>query len=150
MARLLKVTDEQAMLSLGARLADVISGVGLVFLKGDLGAGKSTLVRGFMQGLGFTGRVKSPTFTLVEPYEIDDKTIYHMDLYRLADPEELEFIGIRDMLDGHAVCLVEWPEKASGMLGEPDIIIDISYLGESREVRLSASNDSVQQAFNEL
>jgi len=150
MSEMIFIPDEKAMLDFGAKLAGIIASPALVFLQGDLGAGKSTLVRGFMHGLGFQGRVKSPTYTLVEPYEMNDKTIYHMDLYRLADPEELEFIGIRDILSGTSLCMIEWPEKAGGMLGEPDISIKISSMDTGRNIKLSGLNEQAMAVINEL
>lgn len=126
------------MEALGRRLA-AASRPGLrMHLQGELGAGKTTLVRGFLRGLGHPGRVKSPTYTLVEPYLIDNKRIYHFDLYRLAEPEELEAIGVRDYLDGHSLCLIEWPERAAALLGEPDLLLAISLEGQGRRVRLAA------------
>jgi len=127
------------METLGGRLA-AVSRPGLrIHLQGELGAGKTTLVRGFLRGLGHTGRVKSPTYTLVEPYLVDNKRIYHFDLYRLADPEELEAIGVRDYLDGVSLCLIEWPERAAALLGGPDLLLAISLEGEGRRLRLSAA-----------
>ena len=144
------VPDEDAMTALGVRLAAKFTGPGLIYLQGDLGAGKSTLARGFIHGQGYAGHVKSPTYTLVEPYELADRTIYHMDLYRLADPEELEFIGIRDLLTDDAICLVEWPDKGRGVLPEADLLISIRSNRDGREVSIEALTDRMRKIINEL
>ncbi|HEC28011.1 MAG TPA: tRNA (adenosine(37)-N6)-threonylcarbamoyltransferase complex ATPase subunit type 1 TsaE [Gammaproteobacteria bacterium] len=144
------IQDEAAMLAQGASLADCFPGQGVIYLRGDLGAGKSTLARGFIRAMGFAGPVKSPTYTLIEPYEIAGKTVYHLDLYRLSDPEELEFIGIRDIQGGNAICLVEWPEKGQGILPEPDIDILIKYLGEGREVSIGTGRPEFKAIINRL
>lgn len=104
----------------------------LVFLQGELGAGKTTWVRGLLRGLHYDGSVKSPTYTLVESYELDPCNVYHFDFYRLDDPDELEHLALRDYLDGRGVCLVEWPERGMGFLPEPDCRVVIEYDNEGR------------------
>lgn len=133
----LYVADEHAMTQFGARIAQITAGHGLIFLEGDLGAGKTTLSRGIIRGLGHVGSVKSPTFTLVEPYEIGDIRAFHFDLYRLVDPEELEFLGIRDYFEDDALCLIEWPQKGAGFLPKPDLTITISPQAGGRSLILS-------------
>ncbi|MGE8190434.1 tRNA (adenosine(37)-N6)-threonylcarbamoyltransferase complex ATPase subunit type 1 TsaE [Pseudomonas sp. NPDC086278] len=132
----LYLADEEAMTAFGARIAKTTEGHGLIFLEGDLGAGKTTLSRGIIRGLGHVGAVKSPTFTLVEPYEIGDIRAFHFDLYRLVDPEELEYLGIRDYFDDDALCLIEWPQKGAGFLPKPDLTITISPQDSGRSLKI--------------
>ncbi len=146
----LYVEGEEAMQALGARLAAVVGTHGTLYLHGDLGAGKTTLSRGLIRGYGHTGKVKSPTFTLVEPYEIGEQRIFHFDLYRLVDPEELEFMGIRDYLDGNALCLVEWPERGQGVLPKADLDITITPHGSGRLLRLTPQGARGEQWCAEL
>lgn len=132
----LPLESAQATEDLGARLARFVTPGCVLYLRGELGAGKTTLVRGLLRALGHEGSVKSPTFTLVEPYEIDDKRIFHLDLYRLAGAEELEFIGIRDFLAENSIIVVEWPERGQGALPAADLDVAIAYAGEGRLCRI--------------
>ena len=129
--------DEAATIALGAELLDLLTGAPLVFLHGQLGAGKTTLVRGILRALGHDGSVKSPTYTLLEPYDVAGRTIYHFDLYRIGGTEELDFIGIDELMDADAIKLVEWPERGAGRLPEPDVVIRLSLEGEGRRVEVS-------------
>ncbi|MCX7064061.1 MAG: tRNA (adenosine(37)-N6)-threonylcarbamoyltransferase complex ATPase subunit type 1 TsaE [Proteobacteria bacterium] len=134
------VADEAAMLEYGALLGKSLAPSELVFLVGELGMGKTTLARGILRGLGFTGHVKSPTYTLVEPYEFAETRVYHFDFYRIVDPEELQYIGLDDLLGEHAIKLVEWPERARGRLPLPDRIVRISRHGYGRAIEHEKAN----------
>lgn len=138
------LTDEQSTLEFGAKLAKQLPAKGVVFLHGPLGAGKTTLVRGLIQAAGHSGSTKSPTYTIVEPYQLADRKFYHFDLYRIADPEELEYMGFRDYLDENALCLIEWPEKGGDFLPKADLVLSLSYEGEQRSIKLKVNNPEWQ------
>ena len=197
----LQTIDEQAMTELGAQLARFSIKGSIFYLDGDLGAGKTTLVRGFLRALGYEGAVKSPTFTVVEPYNLDNNKlydynelyddlkldgndldmvqketpsrvqkraqtradlvhthlesdqslkIYHFDLYRLEEPEELEYMGIRDYLDGQAIALIEWPEKGYGVLPEADVLIKITHQKQGRGVELLSQSENGANIVSKL
>lgn len=151
--RRLFLEGEQETEQLGRELARRVSesGQGLVvYLDGDLGMGKTTLSRGVMRGLGHEGAVKSPTYTLVEPYEDLRPLAYHFDLYRLGDPEELEYMGIRDYFAGDNLCLVEWPERGKGVLPEPDLEVHLETRGEGRSVVMRARSERGADIINGL
>ena len=137
--KLFDVRDEEAMLRYGGMLAMAAEFPCMIYLAGPLGAGKTTFVRGFLTALGHQGPVKSPTYTLVEPYQLRPGACYHFDLYRLNSAEELENMGMRDYLSAYACCLVEWPERGQGVLPEPDLAIDIQYAShQGRNLLLKA------------
>ena len=149
------IPDEGTMLRFGKKLAEVLvkqpqDNAIVLYFNGDLGAGKTTLTRGMVQGLGYQGNVKSPTYTLVEEYNIAGKMIYHFDLYRLADPEELEFMGIRDYFADNTICLIEWAEKGAALLSPPDLLVNIGYAENARNIELVAQSTMGQQIIQQL
>lgn len=137
----LELADSEATEQLGARLAERLPDALIVYLHGDLGAGKTTLARGLLRALGHEGAVRSPTYTLIEPYRVGEHTLYHLDLYRLADPEELDYLGLRDFLGEPCVLLVEWPQRGEGMLPEPDLHVRLEYADTSRVALLEAASE---------
>jgi tRNA threonylcarbamoyladenosine biosynthesis protein TsaE len=144
---------ERKMQDFGAQLATAIGKIDaplLILLNGDLGAGKTTISRGVLQGLGHQGAVKSPTYTLVEPYELDIGTVYHFDLYRLIDSEELEHVGFSDYLSVAKLCIIEWPKNGGSYIPKPDISIDISVYQSSRQVTLDSMTEYGNQCMNLL
>lgn len=132
--------DEQATLELGQRLAEVLTAPVVVYLCGDLGAGKTTLSRGLLRGLGHTGSVKSPTYTIVEPYELTPSPVYHFDLYRLGDPGELEYLGLRDYLNQGAVLIFEWPERGGAHMPPADLTLRLTPTDTGREVLIEGTS----------
>jgi len=128
--------NEARQEAFGADLAEACEGSVLIFLEGDLGAGKTTLTRGFVRGLGHKGVVKSPTYTLIEPYKVGKSQVYHLDLYRVADPGELEYLGLREMLEEDAKVLIEWAERGKGWLPQPDLRVRIRHVATGRQLEL--------------
>jgi tRNA threonylcarbamoyladenosine biosynthesis protein TsaE len=132
-----ELRNEAETLAFGARLFECIDNGCVIYLYGDLGAGKTTLVRGYLRAAGYEGIVKSPTFALVEEYRIDSRTVYHFDLYRLADPEELEWIGLHDYMAEDTVCFFEWPQKGYGVLPTSDVNLQLVVFNEARLLELT-------------
>jgi tRNA threonylcarbamoyladenosine biosynthesis protein TsaE len=147
---ILALPDEAATLALGARLAAAVRPGLAVWLVGDLGAGKTTLTRGLLRALGYEGRVKSPTYTLVEIYPFSSFNLYHFDLYRFVDPEEWEEAGFRDYFSPESICLVEWPEKGGAVLPRPDLEIRLDIEGEGRLARLRGETEEGRRCVEEL
>lgn len=142
--------DEDSTLKAGGVLAASAHSA-IVFLKGNLGMGKTALSRGVLQALGHVGKVKSPTYTLVEPYELPgERRVYHFDLYRLSDPEELEYLGIRDYFDHEALCLIEWPERGEGILHTPDLEIELQAELPGRRMKVAALTELGQKMIVEM
>lgn len=135
------MADEAATLALGARLAAALRPGMAVWLSGDLGAGKTTLTRGLLRALGHAGRVKSPTYTLVEIYPFSSFNLYHFDLYRFVDPVEWEEAGFREYFNPESICLVEWPEKAGALLPRPDLQVRLDIEDDGRIARLHAGTE---------
>ena len=142
--------DEAATLALGNRLARVIEPGLYVALSGNLGAGKTTLTRGILRGLGYQGKVKSPTYTLVELYNLSKLDLYHFDFYRLNDPQEWLDAGFRDYFEPRNVCLVEWPERASDLLPVPDLRISLDAQGDGRRAQLGAGTELGKRCLDRL
>ena len=137
----IELQGERLQEAMGGHLARLCAPPCILYLQGDLGTGKTTLVRGFLHGLGYQGKVKSPTYTLLESYELSDRVCYHFDLYRLADPDELEYLGLQDLLGSRTILLVEWPERGTGALPAADLLIQLEHAGTSRRLCLSGLSE---------
>ena len=142
--------DEAATRALGARLARVLEPGLSVYLRGDLGSGKTTLVRGLFRGLGYEGRVKSPTYTLVELYTVSRLNLYHFDFYRFRNPKEWRDAGFNEYFNGASVCLVEWPEKAAGLLPVADLEVALEFAGDGRDLEIRAGTENGEACLNGL
>ncbi len=153
-ARSLKLPDAEATTALGARLAAALQSAApaslVVFLEGGLGAGKTTLVRGLLMALGHAGRVPSPTYTLVEPYELAGYRVLHLDLYRLTDPAELTELGLEDDFRGAFLALIEWPDNGFGQLPEADILVRLDAISDGRRVDLVARTLAGESVLSRL
>ncbi|GAB0149155.1 MULTISPECIES: tRNA (adenosine(37)-N6)-threonylcarbamoyltransferase complex ATPase subunit type 1 TsaE [Marichromatium] len=136
------IAGEAAQLALGARLAERMRAPFVLYLQGDLGCGKTTLTRGLLRALGHQGAVRSPTYTLIEPYVLATTQLYHLDLYRLADPEELEYLGLRDLLETPAIWVVEWPQCGAGALPPPDLQLQLEHRADGRSLRPVATTEA--------
>ncbi|MDO6571325.1 tRNA (adenosine(37)-N6)-threonylcarbamoyltransferase complex ATPase subunit type 1 TsaE [Gilvimarinus sp. 2_MG-2023] len=147
------LADEAATVAAGERLGRVLEqcpqGLSL-HLEGDLGAGKTTFTRGVLQSFGHSGAVKSPTYTLVEEYALPSRTLHHFDLYRLGDPEELEYMGIRDYFTGGDICLLEWPTRGAGILPPPDLTVSLQVQEPGRLVKLEAGTERGERLVQQL
>ncbi len=144
------LADEEATARFGTELAKALDGRGSIHIHGHLGAGKTTLCRSILRGMGHEGAVKSPTFTLVEPYETDDYTVFHFDLYRLSDPNELDYIGIDEYFREDCLCLIEWPERAAGHLPHHDLVIELEGKGSERTISLKSNSTHGDKVCREL
>jgi tRNA threonylcarbamoyladenosine biosynthesis protein TsaE len=144
--------DESATLALGRALAAALTAGMVIYLIGELGAGKTTLARGVLRGLGYEGKVKSPTFTLVEVYEVSRLYLYHFDFYRFTDPKELGEAGFREYFNPQSVCLVEWPEKSNQAAGLPaaDLRVVLHVAGSGRNVSIFADSEVGNSCLKKL
>lgn len=144
------LADEAATLQLGSQLASALQGGLQLQLDGNLGAGKTTFTRGLLTALGHAGKVKSPTYTLVESYPFPHYSVHHFDLYRFADPEEWEDAGFREYFGPDSLCLVEWPDKAAELLPRADIVLELAVAGNGRNYRLLAHSETGQSCLIRL
>ena len=141
---------ESDTLAMGAALAAGLEPGLVIYLSGELGAGKTTFARGLLRGLGYDGRVKSPSFTLVEPYELSRLYLYHFDFYRFTDPRELGEAGFREHFNPGTVCLVEWPERAAGVVPAADLRITLQVTGAGRQLEIVAETEAGKRCLKRL
>jgi tRNA threonylcarbamoyladenosine biosynthesis protein TsaE len=146
----LQIDSAAAMEILGQHFAQMCQAPMVIYLQGDLGSGKTTLARGFLRGLGHFGKVKSPTYTLVESYHLADYIVYHFDLYRLSDPEELDYLGVRDYLEDKVICLIEWAARGQGYIPLPDVEIEIHYQATGRLINFVAHSTQGEHCVTAL
>ena len=144
------VRSEEGTLKFGKLLAGCLAGRGSVHVRGSLGAGKTTLCRGILRAMGHQGAVKSPTFTLVEPYETERYKVFHFDLYRLGVADELDYMGVDEYFGEESLCLVEWPERACGRLPEHDLVILLEGSGMERRISLESNRSHGETVCREL
>jgi len=145
-----RLPDEAATARLGAALAAGVAPGRALYLRGDLGAGKTTLVRGLLRALGYAGRVKSPSYTLVEVYVLSSLNLYHFDFYRFKDRSEWINSGFRDYFNPDSICIVEWPERAEGLLAPPDLDLALAFSGPGREATITAHTAAGERWLAEL
>ena len=144
------LSNEKNTLDLGENISTHLSAGLLIFLKGDLGAGKTTLARGLIMGLGHTGSVKSPTYSLIEQYEFDVFTLNHFDLYRFTNPNEWFSSGFQEYINSYDVNLIEWPEKSAELLPKPDLEIELTYKNESRIAYINSFTEKGYKCLENL
>ena len=144
------LSNEKNTLDLGENISTRLAAGLLIFLKGDLGAGKTTLARGLIMGLGHTGSVKSPTYSLIEQYEFDVFTLNHFDLYRFTDPNEWSTSGFQEYINSYDVTLIEWPERSAELLPKPDLEIELTYKNESRIAYINSFTEKGYKCLENL
>ncbi len=144
------LANESETVAAGEKLGAQLQCGGVVYLGGTLGAGKTTFCRGVLKAFGHSGAVKSPTYTLVEPYERGQNRLYHFDLYRLGDPEELEFMGVRDYFSEQSIALVEWPSKGEGYIPKADLVVNLIVSGEGRKLTVESFSERGGIALSSL
>lgn len=143
-------SNEQATLDFGVKLGQASTAPLVIFLEGELGTGKTTLARGFLRGLGYTGKVKSPSYTLVESYDLGEIQVFHFDFYRIHGPQELEFIGLQDYWQPKAIFLVEWPEQAAPLLPSVDLSCSLTIVETGRQLALHAKSERGDNLLSRL